>query len=971
MRPRGVLRLAPWLLVMAVAGQAGAGAFRLTAWDTESGLPQNSVGALVEDSQGFLWIATQQGLARFDGESFTIVDRVSRPALPDDNVRSLVEAEPGELWIGTYTRLYRKRGEALTEIPLPAPARGPVYALWKAPDGAVWAGTAGGAVRFGTASAQVLESDAAAVGSVVSAPGSETVAFASDGEAGVWIGSERGLSRWRAGRLEPGPAGLAQTGVRSLWRDADGSLIAGTDAGLFRLPAGASRAEPMHVWRLEDPRASALMRDSRGLLWIATPTGLSLLAPGENRVTLASGLSTRHIQCLLEDREGTVWIGTWDAGLRRLAAPRISTAYVPDPDFTAALFCLAEDREGRIFAGASDGTVFLLGDPKGDLRPLRKLDGWVTGIAEDRDGALWFATLSGLARYGKDRWTLWSGDAGPAGGAIRAITPSGRGGVWAGVRDGTIFRFDGEKAEQVSALGKGYTVASLLEDRDGVLWVGSAGGSLFRISPGGRPVPLDPEGRVARGPVSGISQDREGNVWVATHGGLERWRGDSRLSLGPETRGFQRLLDDGGGYLWSGSNRGILRIDKADVEAIAARSRTRLPVATWGTRDGLPSAECNVGQPGAIRTRGGELWFATMRGLATLDPARLAPRRAPVAYLEGVEAGGREETVSGDLELPPGRRDVRFHFTAPVLQGAERLRFRYRLAGYDEDWVEAGSRRDAEYTNLPPGRYRFEVAASTGGPWGDAAALSLRLPRPFWRSPLFAGLAVGAAAASIAGLVRAQVRRVRARERLSAELVRSRLHVLQVQLQPHFLFNALNAVTSLISRDPDRAERLIASLGDLLRRSLRRGEREETTLADELDFLLRYVEIQQARFDGRLQVRWAIAPEVRGALLPTMLLQPLVENAIKHGLAPRDSGGSVEIAATAEGEDLRVEVSDDGLGFRGTPTPGVGLSNTLERLRGLYGPRGGVEILPRESGGTTVRLTLPLKLAPADEEAIA
>ncbi|HEY7863236.1 MAG TPA: two-component regulator propeller domain-containing protein, partial [Thermoanaerobaculia bacterium] len=843
-------RVAPavFLLWLACASTALAGAFGLTAWDTESGLPQNSIGALVEDSRGFLWIATQQGLARFDGDSFTIVDRVSTPPLPDDNVRSLVEARPGELWIGTTTRLYRLHGGGtakIAEVALPEPARGPVYSLWKAPDGTVWAGTAGGVVRFTPSSAEVLNADAVAAGSVVSAPGGETVAFAPDGEDGVWIGTERGLWRWRAGRLEPGPAGLTDTEVRALLRDTDGSLIAGTGAGLFRFRPGASRAEPARLDRLEDPRASALMRDSRGLLWIATPSGLALAAPGKEEVQLASGLSTRHIQCLLEDRTGNVWIGTWDAGLRRLVAPRISSAYVPDPDFTAALFCLAEDRGGRLFVGASDGAVFRLGDPQADLEPLRKLDGWVTGIAEDQDGALWFATLSGLARLAHERWTLWSGEGGPAGGAIRAIARRARGGIWAGTRDGTIFRFDGEKVEDESFLGKGYAVAALHEDRDGVLWVGSTGGSLFRAAPGRRLAPLDREGRIARGPVSGISEDREGNIWIAAHGGLERWRGGSRLSFGPETRGFQRLLDDGAGYLWSGSNRGILRIAKPDVEAIAAGTRTRLPISSWGTRDGLPSAECNVGQPGAIRTRDGLLWFATLRGLATLDPTRMAPTRAPAAFLESVEAEGRAEAVTESLDLPPGRRDLRFHYTAPFLQGAERLRFRYRLRGYDKDWIEAGDRREAEYTNLPPGRYRFVVAASTGAGWGEEASIAVNLLRPVWKSPVFLAASVAALLAAAAALVRGRIRRVRTRERLRAELARSRLHALQVQLQPHFLFNALNAVSSLVARDPDRAEKLIASLGDLLRRSLRRGEREETTLADELDFLHRYVEIQQ------------------------------------------------------------------------------------------------------------------------------
>jgi two-component system, LytTR family, sensor kinase len=221
----------------------------------------------------------------------------------------------------------------------------------------------------------------------------------------------------------------------------------------------------------------------------------------------------------------------------------------------------------------------------------------------------------------------------------------------------------------------------------------------------------------------------------------------------------------------------------------------------------------------------------------------------------------------------------------------------------------------------------------------------------------------------LVGVGHALVYARRYRER-DERLARAELHALKMQLHPHFLFNALNTVTSFVGTDPERAERMIARLSELLRRVLESGGTQEVALEEELRFLRTYLEIEQARFEDRLNVRWAVDPEVYAARVPHLLLQPLVENAIRHGIAPRAAPATVAISAARMDGELRLEVRDDGVGLRGAAesTGGVGLANTRARLRQLYGPRHVFEVADAPGGGVVVRVGLPFRTAGGNRE---
>jgi signal transduction histidine kinase len=353
------------------------------------------------------------------------------------------------------------------------------------------------------------------------------------------------------------------------------------------------------------------------------------------------------------------------------------------------------------------------------------------------------------------------------------------------------------------------------------------------------------------------------------------------------------------------------------------------------------------------------------------DPARIELNPVPPAVvIEEVLADGKPAAPSGPLRLPPGVDKLEFGYTALAFRNPLAVRFRFRLEGFEKDWVDAGPRRVAYYTNLPPGHYRFHVrAANEDGVWNDAgAAVEVALARRFTQTTLFRALALAALAALATVLYRLRVRRLEVRERLRTALVEAQLDALQFQLRPHFLFNTLNSILPLVGKDPERARQMVVRLGDLLRLSLRSEDTPLVTLEEEFAILDKYLSIEKVRFRDRLDVAIAIDPAVAAARVPCFLLQPLVENAIKHGLGGLAGRGSISIAAHGENGDLWISVRDNGPGpgsDASEPSAGIGLRNTRRRLEALYPGDHLLELRHAPGGGGEVRIRLPKTLAVA------
>ena len=929
------------------------------AWDSDTGLPQNTVGPILQTRDGYLWLGTQEGLVRFDGVRFTVFDTRNTAALKDGWVQSLCQARDGTLWVGTLRGLVRLQNGEFRGWPSDSLSEATIQALFESQDGSLWVGSDRGLSRIRGG----REDPAPAQGRF---SGVSVRAIAEDREGSLWIASQRGLARIRDGvvTLLDSKTGIAGLPL-ALFADSDGSVWVGTTLGILRWKTGRIRSYGP-ADGLRSTRARAVYRDRGGRVWVGTDEGLFAFC-GQRFVRYPGTLSSNRILSLFEDREGSLWIGTNDGGLNRLKETRIASYTVRDGLSEDDAWTVFEDRSGDLWVGAATGGLNLLPAGGSTFRRITGLGSVILAIAQDRDGDLWVGTRStGLFRRHAGRWIRYTTRDGLSGELISSLCAARDGGLWIGTSGGLnlfrgdrFFRYGPEKGLPSSP------VFCVAQDRDGDVWVGLIGGGLARLHDGVFRVFTVRDG-LAHDIVISVFQDAEGTYWLGTRGGLSRFR-DGKFTTYRHREGLfhdavQRVVEDGRGYLWLTSYHGIFRVSKAELEE-AAENRGRLlhPVG-FGTGNGMHSAECNNGQQGAVRTRDGRLWFATLKGLAMADPGRIRLNpMPPTVVIESVAFAGRSWEERTRARLPPGEKNLEFHYTALSFRQPAGIHFKYRLENFDRTWVDAGTRRVAYYTNIGAGSYRFVVlAANEDGVWSEGGAVSeFSISPHLYEATWFRALAVLAFAILGIGAHRLHLKRSAARERLRTALVEAQLEALKLQLRPHFLFNTLNSILPLIGKDPGAAKRMVIQLGELLRLSLKSETSQLVTLKEELAFLEQYLEIERTRFRERLEVELDAGPEVLSALVPIFLLQPLAENAIKHGLGGTGHG-RIRVTARAIEGSLCLEVSDNGPGYAQGTCVGIGLSNTRSRLEKLYPGQYGLELSNAPSGGGVVAVRFPL-----------
>jgi signal transduction histidine kinase/ligand-binding sensor domain-containing protein len=760
--------------------------YRHEVWRTREGLPQSSAEALVQTRDGYIWIGTQEGLARFDGARFVVFDKASTPELRHNRILALLEDRRGRLWLGTEGgglsvlqegrfRTFGLSDGLASEI---------VRAVAEDTDGVLWVGTdVGLQSRDERAFATWGVSDGVFPGPVR--------ALAVDPAGTLWVGTARGLLR-RSGKSFV-PAGIADA-VLSLHAAANGALLVGTPHGL-RIIDHDGRVDALAADGLPAQIVNCALRDRRGSVWIGTAAGLARVAGG--RVTAfrpSDGLSNGNVLSLLEDREGTLWVGTQDGGLNKLSDASFTPWGVKEglsADVTWAVFI---DRDGAVWSGTDaagvnvrrGSLVTTIGTAEGLAAP------GVQAIWQHPDGSVWLGTRGGgvsVVRGGRVVRTLRKAG-GLAGESICSITGTRDGSVFLGSRgrgltrlspDGTFTRYGEEQGLSNE------TVLALHEDRAGNLWIGTNGSGLFRFDGGrftrfGRPQGLSIE------IVNTIHEEPDGSLWVGTYGGgLNRFR-DGLFSAVTTREGLFddavfSILPDGQGNLWVSCNRGIYAVSLRELDAVVRGDARRVSCRSFGAEDGMRNRECNgANQPAGARGADGRLHFPTIEGVVSVDPSGLFQNPIPPPVeVEEVRVDGEPRSTRAFLELPPGAERFEFHYAALSFRVPSRVKFRARLEGVDREWVDVGTRRSAYYTNLAPGSYTFRVAAANeSGVWSEGeTSFSFRLRPRLDQRPSFWLLAGTFALAVAYTGYRFRVARLEDRERELVEIVEERTRSLR------------------------------------------------------------------------------------------------------------------------------------------------------------------------------------------------
>ncbi len=941
-----------------------AAALTTRTWTTDEGLPDASVMAVAQTRDGYLWIGTRGGLARFDGVRFVTYDEHTEAGWASDNVDALAAAADGSLWVGLVDGgLLRHRHGRFEPVALPSPT---VRALHEARDGTLWVALDRGLARV---------RDGRLDGLVDAFTGAYVYAFHEDPDGSVWIGASTGLWLHRAGALSPmtAPLGLPPRPVQALRRAADGTLYVGTvGAGLYRVRG--QKAEPIAgetgpIW--------SVLEDGRGTLWVAGDNGLKSLRESTlEPAFLHHGLSGR-VLALFEDREGSLWVGTRYGGLVRLTAGR-ATSIGHELEHPSVLSVL-EDRQGRIWFGMAGGGLGRLDGHRLTAYGLREgLASDIVGpVLEDREGRLWFGPRAGgrLQRIEQGQVVDL-----PLEGTPATFHEDLDGAVWVGTTGNGLYRLRaGQRTQWTTTDGlPSRAVRAMADDGEGGLWLATPRG-LVRFRDGPQQVYTTADGLLSDRVVA-LYREPNGPLWIATARGLNRFEDGRFTAYGPEQglcdNQVHGIVDDRLGHLWMTSSRGLFHVAKQQLDELARGQRTAVACTMLGRGDGLESAQFNGGyQPSAWRARDGRLWFPSVRGLVVVDPTRqhAANFVRPPVWIESARADGHEVATSGTPRLPAGTRRLEIEFTALSLVAPDKVQFRHRLLGFDKQWVEAGTRRRISYTNLPPGEYRFEVIASNNdGVWneqGHAWAFSVApLVHQAWWFKGAVALALVGAGLGLHGL---RVRDLRLRNAVLAE--RARLsqeihdHISQIMtgvvLQLDAASQALAQGTGTGGAYIDRASRLARQGIEetrLILRSLREGARTRVASDTSLDEALAETVAPLVEGTGvRLHARrrgdpFPIGDGARDAIFHVG--QEAVTNALRHG---RPS--TVDILVAFEPLGVRLTIQDDGHGFEPadvgrTRAPGLGLAGMVERVAAR---KGTLDVHSRPGGGTTVAAFFP------------
>jgi signal transduction histidine kinase/ligand-binding sensor domain-containing protein/ActR/RegA family two-component response regulator len=754
-------------------------------WQTQHGLPQNSVRAMVLSRDGYLWLGTEAGLVRFDGVTFTTYDRQSTPALKEPEVTALFEDAKGDLWIGTDEgEIFRYTREEFTPVTSKEPLHPPIRAFYQDKSGTMWVGA-------GEQVARLVN------GTLVPMKGSRGLVygFEQDAQGTIWIATGGGLASVTGDHVTPAvdPATAANVGVRALHQDKQGALWVATTEGLVRI-AGRDRRRYTIANGLPSNDVRALLEDHTGALWIGTAGGgvarLTQAAPESIEIfTHHEGLSDSTVTALAEDREESIWIGTPSGGLNRLRAVPFGAITHADGLAPVGVLSVYEDREGRLWVGTDGGGLTCFTSQGAATYTVSEgLPSniiWTTWQAND--GSIWAGTGDrGLARFANGEWTSFATHPEMPQGAIRAIYQDSSGTLWIGnreglhrIRNGAITTFT--KAQGLSS----NNVSAIQEDREGTLWIGTLDGGLIRMKDDKFTAYTTKEG-LSTNDVSAIAVSGR-YVWVGTFDGrLHLVRNDRVLALPTRDRvttgRVLQILDDGRGSLWVSGQRGIMRYDQGDLLKVANGVAASATPRLFDRLEGFGRWEFNgTSQTAGWRRADGQLAFAGVAGVITLDPLRLAISAfTPPVQIERVVSNDHDIPPRGPIELPPGQNQLEFHYTALSLAVPSRVSFRYRLEGIDSDWIDAGTRRVAYYANVPGGTYRFHViAANHDGVWNqNGATLAVSVGKHFYETVWFYGFCGVIALAGLGGLSRWRVRRLQTRERMLAKLVEERTSAL-------------------------------------------------------------------------------------------------------------------------------------------------------------------------------------------------
>ena len=949
------------------------------SWRVDDGLPGDNVTGVAQTSDGYLWIATQTGLSRFDGVRFQNIPIPLGRTYPI--IRAMLLDRSEQLWLAEEGGVLIRRSPAGSTMLTTTNGLSKAQALEivQGSDQSVWISYVDGSVCRVTGDAVV------SIGENEGLPAAGACSLALDARRQLWFAKSGQVGVLRGERfvplVTPGERFTQIQGARGggVWICAADKLMKYTPDGslteLGKLPAESTPVRP-----------TAIFEDRRGRLWIGTSTSGLFCREGTN----ISSVATSHgrIRTVTEDHEGNIWVGTDGGGLNRIRRQVVELQGKEDglPFDTVRSVC--EDASGGLWIVTQNGEVANRTDDHWHVVSAAEAwpGGQATSVVGDTNGVVWIGTyLRGLYRWENGQFTVLRRRDGLAASSIRSMLLDRAGNLWIAYSTGDILqKYHAGQFQNYDLPPDSRTIRTMTEDVNGNIWMANLDAQLLRVD-GNRVVDETALTAEPHRPIRCLAGSSDGSLWIGYSAA-----GLGRLKAGKFTRidREQGLLDnsicsmipDDRGWMWFGSDHGIFRARQTELENVSDGLALALKAVGYGRDDGLPSLQGYYGYaPGAARTRDGRILIPTHSGLAIAYPDQIRTNQiAPPVVIESAMVDNQRllsAPKSGRQLLPPGHRKLEVTFTAPSFIEPEKVRFRYRLEGWDENWVEAGDLRSAVYSRLPAGQYKFRVMAGNNADvWNDTGAMLGFVVMPFfWQTWWFRLLMVFGFTTIIVAVARYvsfrrlqwRVRRLESENALQKERARIAQDIHDDLGARMTQISLLAELTEQTIARPEQAGNHVRQIATMSRQGIKALDEivwavnpGNDTLHDLLDYAGQYAVDYLQTAGVRCRVDFPNEPpphdlpaDVRHGLF--LAVKEALHNIVKHAQATE-----VWLRVHATDKMLAWEISDDGRGFASGPdnAQADGLRNMRERLAEM----GGVcSIDSTPGGGTKIRFEVP------------
>jgi ligand-binding sensor domain-containing protein len=906
-------------------------------------LPFIQVSTIFQDSKGYLWSGGYGGLSSFDGKNF--VNYAPKDGLADHSVTCVAESMHNELWVGTINGLsiydgYKFRNYTVKNG-LPDDK---INALYKTKSGTIIVGTDKGLAGYNSSDTGFVKDDnkspETSCTNCVWDPMPDVHINAISGNKNwIWFGTNKGITM--RGEYEPwqknysSENGLCSNNVISIAAtDGEGVWI-GTDFGLSHFID--DKFINYHVKDgLPGEKINALTIDAQGILWIGTDNGLCRY-DGKDffTYTISDDINSNLIHSLYCDFEGNLWIGTF-SGLYKHRDDAFISFTKKDGLTTSFVYPIVRDRYHTLWVGTNQGGLFHRKD--GKFENYTTKDGLpgntIHSAMLDRDSNVWIGTDNGLSEIVNSNAKINFKNILPRDGlisdSVTYIMQDKSGLLWLGGHEGvTVLDLKAPAGKNLSKIrfpGAGYNnydVWYIMQDSKGRIWFGTYLGGVFwcDLSNPGVIHSFNKENpKFKSRSAFGIVEDKGGSLYFGTFEGVIRYNEASNEFISfSEKDGMSSDLvysivpDELENVLWAGTNQGLNKIDIDEF-----KSTGKKVIEPYGKEEGFTGVECN--STGVFRETDGTIWFGTVNGLIKYDPKEYKENTAESkTNITGIRLFYSDTTLANNVQLNWYDNNISFEFIGICFTNPAKVRYSYMLEGADKDWSPETKNTVARFSNLSPGTYTFKVKSRNNeGKWNTVpVSFTFTVLAPWWKTWWFRIAFIMVIVSSVYFGVRFRVRQVEYNERNKVLLANNELKALRAQMNPHFIFNALNSIQHFImTSDEQGASKYLNKFAKLIRSILNNTEKSSVSLKDEVESLRLYIELEMLRFENKFDYEINVNADVDLDFyeVPTLLIQPYVENAIIHGLVPKSRDGHLRINISIENNFIVCVITDNGIG---------------------------------------------------------